>query len=134
MQSIVAAEIGRADAAMRYFTYALLMDLGDVAGNMSDGVHIASTGGVWMSLVFGFGGVRDFDGELSFDPRLPGGWSRLEIPLRFRDRQLQVTLAHDEERYALLEGDPIEITVRGVRHRIDPDAPVVVSAPGAAGA
>lgn len=39
------------------------MDLGDVAGNASDGVHIASAAGVWSALVFGFGGVRDYDGH-----------------------------------------------------------------------
>jgi hypothetical protein len=32
------------------------MDLADVAGNVVDGVHIASTGGVWMALTYGFGG------------------------------------------------------------------------------
>ena len=28
-----------------------LMDLGDVAGNVKDGCHIAAMGGVWMVLV-----------------------------------------------------------------------------------
>ena len=51
------------------------MDLANVAGNASDGVHIASAAGVWSALVFGFGGVRDFDGRLSFAPRLPRAWN-----------------------------------------------------------
>ena len=71
VQSIIAAEIGNERQALEYFQYALLMDLGNVAGNVSDGVHIASAAGVWSSLVFGFGGVRDFNGRLSFAPRLP---------------------------------------------------------------
>ena len=75
VQSIIAAEIGNERQALEYFQYALLMDLGNVAGNASDGVHIASAAGVWSSLVFGFGGVRDFDGRLSFDPRLPRTWN-----------------------------------------------------------
>jgi len=58
VQSIIAAEIGNERQALEYFQYALLMDLGNVAGNVSDGVHIASAAGVWSSLVFGFGGVR----------------------------------------------------------------------------
>ena len=65
--------------ALEYFEYALLMDLANVAGNASDGVHIASAAGVWSSLVFGFGGVRDFDGRLSFAPRLPRDWKRTRI-------------------------------------------------------
>ena len=47
VQSIVAAEIGRDEQALEYFRHALLMDLADVAGNASDGVHIASAAGVW---------------------------------------------------------------------------------------
>ena len=126
VQSIVAAEIGEQAKAVEYFHYTLWTDLGDVAGNTSDGVHIAATGGVWMALVFGFAGVRDFDGELSFDPNLPPSWEHLEIPLRFRDRQLRITLTQDEERFAIIEGDPLEITVREERCVVRVDAPLVV--------
>ncbi len=45
MQAIIAAEIGNERQALEYFQYALLMDLGNVAGNVSDGVHIASAAG-----------------------------------------------------------------------------------------
>jgi alpha,alpha-trehalose phosphorylase len=118
VQSIVAAEIGRDEQALEYFRHALLMDLGDAAGNTSDGVHIASAAGVWLALVEGFGGVRDFDGRLSLDPRLPRTWTSLSFSLRFCDRQLRVTLAHDEERYVLDEGDPLEVTIRGTPQRL----------------
>jgi alpha,alpha-trehalose phosphorylase len=48
---------------------ALLMDLADAGGNVKDGCHIASMGGTWMMLTYGFGGMRDDDGTLSFWPR-----------------------------------------------------------------
>ncbi len=126
VQSIIAAEIGNERQALEYFEYALLMDLADVAGNASDGVHIASAAGVWLSLVFGFGGVRDFDGQLSFAPSLPRVWNSLEFSLRFRDRQVRVRLSHDEERYLVDEGAPLTITVRGELHLLTPGAPVVI--------
>jgi alpha,alpha-trehalose phosphorylase len=97
-----------------------------VAGNASDGVHVAAAGGVWMALTFGFGGVRDFDGELSFDPRLPAPWKALEFPLRFRDRQLRVRLTHHEERYEVTEGDPLELVVRGERHVVTAGEPLTL--------
>jgi alpha,alpha-trehalose phosphorylase len=56
IQSIVASEIGDEERAVEYFRFALLMDLADIAGNVSDGVHVASAAGAWMALVFGFGG------------------------------------------------------------------------------
>ncbi len=123
VQSILAAEIGYEHKALEYFQYALLMDLADVAGNVVDGVHIASTGGVWMALVYGFGGVRDHDGRLSFDPRLPAPWDRLAFPLRFQNRQLHVTLTHQEERFELREGEPLTITVRGEEVTLQPEEP-----------
>jgi hypothetical protein len=80
VQSILAAEIGYEDKALEYFQYALLMDLADVAGNVVDGVHIASTGGVWMALTYGFGGLRDFHGKLSFDPACPRALGPAALP------------------------------------------------------
>ena len=126
VQGIIAAEIGRERQALEYFQYALLMDLGNVAGNVSDGVHIASAAGVWSSLVFGFGGVRDFDGHLSFTPRLPRAWNELAFSLRFRGRQIRIRLTHDEENYLIDEGTSLEITIRGEPHLLSPGATVTI--------
>jgi len=124
VQSILAAEIGYERQAVDYFRAALLMDLADVSGNVVDGVHIASTGGVWMAVTYGFAGMRDHGGRLRFDPRLPTGWDRLAFPLRFRERSLSVTLTPGSMRIELTDGDPIVVEVRGVEVRIEPDAPV----------
>ncbi len=124
MQSIVAAEIGDQEKALQYFRFALLMDLADVAGNVSDGAHIASAAGVWQTLVYGFGGVRDFEEGLSITPHLPADWSSLAFSLRFRQRQLRVLLGHDEERYLLEEGDPLVVTIRGQRHELREGRPL----------
>jgi alpha,alpha-trehalose phosphorylase len=126
VQGIIAAEIGRERQALEYFQYALLMDLGNVAGNVSDGVHIASAAGVWSSLVFGFGGVRDFDGHLSFTPRLPRAWNELAFSLRFRGRQIRIRLTHDEENYLIDEGTSLEITIRGEPHLLSPGTTVTI--------
>ena len=71
VQSIIAAEVGYDDLALRYFIQGLYVDLANLHGNSSDGVHVASTGGIWSALAFGFGGMRDHGGRISFDPRLP---------------------------------------------------------------
>jgi alpha,alpha-trehalose phosphorylase len=128
VESIVAAEVGANERALEYFRFALLMDLADAAGNASDGVHVACAGGVWQALVFGFGGVRETDGALAITPRLPAEWRSLEFPLRFCDRQLRVHLDHDEERYAIDEGEPLEIRVRGERHVVRVDRPLLLVA------
>ncbi|MGE5286858.1 MAG: glycoside hydrolase family 65 protein [Micromonosporaceae bacterium] len=129
VQSIIAAEIGNEHHANEYFNFALLIDLADITGHASEGVHIASAAGVWSALVFGFGGVRDFDGYLSFEPRLPRAWNKLEFSLRFCNRQVRVSLTHAEERYLVDEGDPLEITVRGEQHLLSPGTAVVIKRP-----
>ena len=126
VQSIIAAETGHPRQALEYFEYALLMDLADVAGNASNGVHIASAAGVWSALVFGFGGVRDYGGRLTFAPRLPRLWTELDFSLRFRDRQIRVHLTHDEERYRVDEGAPLEIIIRGEPYLLSPGTPVAI--------
>jgi alpha,alpha-trehalose phosphorylase len=131
IQSIVASEIGHEQAACAYLDVALLMDLADVAGNVSDGVHIASAAGGWMALVFGFGGVRDFDGQLTIDPHLPKRFRSLAFSLRFRDRQLRVSLTHEDESYALDEGEPVDVVIRGQRHVLAVGAPVHMRSPTA---
>ncbi|WP_295013342.1 glycoside hydrolase family 65 protein [uncultured Microbacterium sp.] len=113
VQSILAAEVGYQDLAHEYFDHALFVDLGDLHRNASDGVHVASAGGVWTALVSGFGGMRDHDGELSFDPRLPADWPELSYPLKWRGSQLQVTLTARELHIEVTAGDPVEFWVRG---------------------
>lgn len=130
IQSIVAAEIGDAAAASRYFDFALLMDLANLAGNVSDGVHIASAAGAWMALVFGFGGVRDFDGTLTIDPRLPPSLEGLQFSLRFRERQIRVTLDHAGETYLVDEGDEIDVVIRGEKHRLAAGEPLTLTSRG----
>src|SRR5665647_3420176 len=62
VQSIMAAEVGYHEMALRYFHSALFVDLADLHQNTVDGVHIASAAGVWGTLVNGFGGMRAHDG------------------------------------------------------------------------
>ncbi len=126
MQSILAAEIGYEKKALEYFQYALFMDLANIAGNVVDGVHIASTGGVWMTLTYGFGGMRSYQGTLSFDPRLPRTWSGMHFPIRWGDSRVKVDLTHEEYRFELLEGPPVECYVCGKLVTITEDAPLKI--------
>ena len=128
VQSIIAAEVGDEDDALEYFRRALLMDLADVAGDATEGVHIASAAGVWQALVFGFGGVRDFDGELSITPRLPAAWASLAFSLRVGDRQLRVRLAQDAETYELEQGSSIALTIRDEPHVLAEGEPLTLRA------
>jgi alpha,alpha-trehalose phosphorylase len=94
------------------------MDLGDLQGNTTDGVHIASAGGVWMAIVHGFAGFSQSEGRISFEPRLPDDWNGLRFQLRMRNSTLRVDLNH--HRLSLhAEGEPLDIEHGGATHTID---------------
>ncbi len=124
IQAIMSAELGYHKAAMRHFHHALFMDLGDIAGNTTDGVHMASAGGVWMALVYGFAGMRDVRGTISFDPRMPKEWSEMKFSLHIRDTVLSVGLSH--ESITLVTTEPIEVIVDGETHLVAPGGGTVV--------
>ncbi len=109
IQSIMATEIGDLDKACEYFADSVLIDLLDLKGNVRDGLHIASAGGTWLTLVYGFGGLRDHDGELRFRPVIPDGWERLSFPLQRRDNLLEVEITHDEVVYRLTKGTRVVV-------------------------
>ena len=120
VQSIIAAEVGYHDVAWAYFLQGLYVDLMNLHENTVDGLHVASAGGVWGAVVFGFAGMRDTGGCLSFDPRLPDAWSEITFPLCWHGERLRVTVTADAlEVGSDGEENDVEITVRGVRHRIE---------------
>ena len=110
VEAIIAAQVGDMDKAILYGMAALLMDLADVGGNVKDGCHIASMGGTWMMLTYGFGGMRDDDGLLSFWPRrAPEEDAILRFPLTYRGKVLEVEIGLDKVEYALREGERLVI-------------------------
>jgi len=132
IQSIVAAEVGDLQKAAEYAGYAVLMDLADVGGNVSHGCHIASIGATWMVLVYGFAGMRDYGGRISFMPRLPPRCTRLHFFLRIRSRLLEVEIRPEAATYVLAEGKDLTIQHAGNEIRLSEENPkAVCPGPGA---
>jgi alpha,alpha-trehalose phosphorylase len=110
VEAIIAAQTGDMEKAIRYGMAALLMDLADVGGNVNDGCHIASMGGTWMMLTYGFGGLRDDDGTLSFWPRrAPEDNAILRFPLTYRGQMLEIEIGLEKVEYSLLGGERLVI-------------------------
>jgi alpha,alpha-trehalose phosphorylase len=104
VQAVMAAETGHLELAHDYLGEAALMDLHDLHQNARDGVHVASLAGSWIALVAGLGGMRDFNGQLSFAPRLPSRINALDFSLLWRGLRLRVNVAHEEVTYSLRNG------------------------------
>jgi alpha,alpha-trehalose phosphorylase len=126
-QGIIAAEVGYDALALSYFWDSVLVDLADLHGNTSDGIHVASTGGVWAALVYGFGGMRDHGDVLKFDPRLPAEWESLTFRIKQRETRVRVDLTQTAISFTVEEGPGLAVQVRGAKLSVTHVAPVVVS-------
>ena len=123
-QSVLAAETGHLDLAYDYLCETALLDLADLAGNTSHGLHIAALAGVWSGVVAGFGGMRQLSSGLAFAPRLPAALARITFSIRWRGRRLRVEITPERTEYRLLEGQELQVLHHG--------EPVTVPAHGVA--
>jgi trehalose/maltose hydrolase-like predicted phosphorylase len=89
------ARAGRFRDALAALHVAARIDLDDLTGTTASGVHLATMGGLWQALVFGFGGIRPRRDALFVEPHLPREWSALEVRLRFRGSPLRLRIARD---------------------------------------
>ena len=107
IHSIMAAEIGKRTAAYDYFRESLYMDLYDVKNNTNAGVHAASLGGTWMSIVNGIAGMRDYEDKLIFNPYLPPEWEYCRFTVNYRGRIIGITIDQQNAEYRLISGRDI---------------------------
>ncbi len=124
VQAIVAAAVGYEEQAVDYFHRSLYLDLADDHGNTSDGVHIASAGGVWAGVVHGFAGMVERGDRLEFTPRLPAVWDGITFWLRRHGMKLKVELDHDGATLTVVDGVGVPIGLGEERLLVTPDAPL----------
>jgi len=78
-------------------------------------------------LTYGFGGMRDNDGILSFWPRrAPEDNAILRFPLTYRGQKLEIEIAQDKVEYALHEGEGLVIRHETEDVKLTRDNPVAV--------
>lgn len=92
-----------------WFHLAGRLDLDDLTGSTSAGLHLATMGGVWQAVVFGFAGIRPGAEELQLDPRLPSSWRSLGIQLRFRGQAVRVHIDHERVAVATAAVVPVRL-------------------------
>ena len=124
-QAVLCAEAGHLDLAHDYAHEAALIDLRDLQNNTRAGLHMASLGGSWSTMVAGFGGLREHGDTLVLNPRLPADITGLTFRLRRRGLHLLVEVNHERVRCSLrdggqdgtrprlrlkLYGEPVEVT------------------------
>jgi trehalose/maltose hydrolase-like predicted phosphorylase len=125
IQAVVCAQAQHPDLALRHLRECALVDLRDVRGDTSGGLHLAAVGGTWLAFVAGLGGLREDHEDLEIAPLLPSALSRTAYSVTWRGRLLRVETTREGTTVTLLRGEgPVTVVVDGVPHPVVAGAPV----------
>lgn len=111
--SIMAAKLNYMEKAYDYFIETARLDLDDTHGNTKDGVHTANMGGTWMSVIYGFAGLRIKEDYISLDPKLPSKWEELKFKFLYRGAIIEVDMVKDKTIIIVKSPDYINLKVKG---------------------
>jgi trehalose/maltose hydrolase-like predicted phosphorylase len=89
------ARAGRYRPALEALELASRIDLDDLTETTAGGLHLATMGGTWQALAFGFAGLRANGSRVAVDPRLPPEWNALELGLRFGGEPFRLRIEHE---------------------------------------
>ncbi len=128
VHATLAARLGDAALAERYFRETMNIDLGDTAGRVAGGVHIGALGGLWHAAVFGFAGMRFDRDRIRIKPCLPRAWRVMRFPVQFRGRLLRTEIEHDPLRVTVTveRGRPVTVTIGNETGRVKRGLPWTV--------
>ena len=90
------ARAGRVEEALDVFRMASRLDLDDLTHSTDGGLHLATLGGTWQALAWGFLGLSAEESTLGVDPKLPASWDALGLRLRFLGRPIGVRAGHGQ--------------------------------------
>lgn len=105
IHSVLASDLCEKQMAYTLFGRACNIDLGPNMKSSDMGIHAAAMGGLWQTVVFGFGGVRPVDGGLRIEPKMPEDWKSLEFEIEFRKVRLRVRVTEEETCISRIGGE-----------------------------
>ncbi|RFE01032.1 glycoside hydrolase family 65 protein [Streptococcus parauberis] len=93
--ALLAADLGLMEKSYQLFKEACEIDMGEYMHSSDEGIHAASTGGIWNAVIFGYGGLRVLDGKLRIEPNLPKEWNSLNYEIEFQSAVVKVEVTKE---------------------------------------
>jgi maltose phosphorylase len=113
IHSILANRIGKREMAYEMYLRTSRLDLDDYNKEVAEGLHITSMGGTWLSVVYGFGGLRVKRDMLHLDPCLPENWDSLSFKIIFRENYLKIVIEATKVTIYNEHGPALKIMLQG---------------------
>ncbi|MBN2084523.1 MAG: hypothetical protein JW748_04810 [Anaerolineales bacterium] len=121
LHSIFAAELDHPQEAFALFKFAARIDLDNYNRNTAEGIHLTSIAAAWMSVVYGYGGLRSDGEHLVFHPTIPPHWESFRFQITYRASTLRVEITQKEARLQLIQGTPVTALIGGCLREITRD-------------
>ena len=119
IHSILAAELGKMDEAVRFFGYATRLDLDNYNRNTREGLHVTSIAMAWANIVYGFAGLRSDGDLLCFAPQMPERWKQLEFSVLYRGRVIRIRMEKEGTLFRVNAGEPVNVQIYGREYCLD---------------
>jgi alpha,alpha-trehalose phosphorylase len=116
---IAACMAGRKEDAEKFFRETARTDIDDAQNNFKDGIHAANMAGSWLSVVYGFAGLRTNAGKLELSPFLPRGWNGYRFRLTFKGSRIEVSVREGCCTVRNLNGETVEFTLYGRNFKLN---------------
>jgi trehalose/maltose hydrolase-like predicted phosphorylase len=123
------ARAGRTQQALELFRLAARLDLDDRTGTTAGGLHLATMGGTWQALAYGFLGLRAQGVALAIDPRLPEEWSALGLRLHYHGTPVGVRADIDQVVVTCEAPIPVQVGDRAPERCTPPGASFPLAPP-----
>ena len=100
IHSIICCSIDKPQEAYDLFCRSIAIDLDEKKAGAAEGIHIATCGGIWQAVIFGFAGMNpDFDSDNpEFYPKLPEKWESLQFNTVYKGEHLRVIIDRKKTR------------------------------------
>ena len=113
IHSILASELKRHEEAFRFFGFAARLDLDNYNCNTAEGLHLTSITAAWVTIVFGFGGLRTDGPVPALNPSIPAVWEGYHFNFTVHGSTLRADINRETVTLSLIQGSPATLLVYG---------------------
>lgn len=97
------SRLGKTEKAYKYFMKNAKIDIDNIHGNTKDGIHTASMGGTYTSILYGFLGLEFSNGKIIIKPKLPKQIKRIKLQIEYKEEKYELIATHEDSIIKVVE-------------------------------
>lgn len=124
---VLANRLGEDDVVNELFERSCSIDIGQSMTSSDAGIHTASLGGIWQSVVYGFGGIRIENGQLIINPRINKKWNSVDFNFTYKGNKLEIVIDKNNQMEIENTGNEIvEFISKDQKYVVEPNSKITV--------